>query len=55
MMAKKKPSTKISPAKAKKILEDGTVHGKPLTKKQRKMFGAAAGKGRKHSKSGCKK
>lgn len=32
----------ISPEKARKILHDGTVHGKPLTEKQRKFFGAMA-------------
>lgn len=32
----------ISPAKAKKILKDGTAHGKPLTKKQKKFFRAKA-------------
>lgn len=37
-----KPSDNIDPEKAKQILEDGTVHGKPLTEDQRKMFGAAA-------------
>lgn len=36
-MAKKLTSTK-----AKKILHDKTVHGKPLTDKQRKFFGAVA-------------
>ena len=30
----------ISPAKARKILHDKKVHGKPLTDKQRKFFGA---------------
>lgn len=34
----------IAPAKAKEILRDGTVHGKPLTPAQRGMFGAAAGR-----------
>ena len=29
-----------SPAKARKILHDGKVHGKPLTAQQRKFFGA---------------
>ena len=36
-MAKSKPS--VSKKKAKEILRDGTVHGKPLTKKQRGYFG----------------
>jgi len=30
----------ITPAKACKILKDGQVNGKPLTKKQRGKFGA---------------
>jgi hypothetical protein len=40
------PSSHVKVAKAKEILRHGEVHGKPLTKKQRGMFGAAAGKGR---------
>ncbi len=32
----------LSAAKAKKILTDGYVKGKPLTAKQRKYFGAIA-------------
>lgn len=32
----------ISKSKARKILHDGTVHGHPLTEKQRKFFGARA-------------
>lgn len=31
---------RVSPQKAKKILKDGKVHGKPLTDKQRRFFGA---------------
>lgn len=34
---------KLSKAKAKEILKDGTVHGKKLTKKQKGYFGAVAG------------
>ena len=34
---------KVSPAKAKEILGHGTVHGKPLSKKQKGYFGARAG------------
>lgn len=34
---------KLTKKKAKKILEEGKVHGKPLTKKQRGFFGARAG------------
>jgi hypothetical protein len=33
---------KLTRAKARKILRDGTVHGKPLTKRQRAFFGARA-------------
>lgn len=33
----------VSKEKAKKILRDGTVHGKPLTSKQKAFFGARAG------------
>jgi len=34
---------KLTSAKAKEILHDKSVHGKPLTEKQRKFFGAIAG------------
>lgn len=33
---------KLSAKKARKILHDGTVHGKPITEQQRKYFGAVA-------------
>ena len=33
----------VTKAKAKKILKHGSVHGKPLNKKQRGFFGARAG------------
>jgi hypothetical protein len=33
----------VTKAKAKKILRHGSVHGKPLSKKQRGFFGARAG------------
>ena len=33
----------LTAAKAKKMLEDGTVRGKALTEKQKKFFGAVAG------------
>lgn len=33
----------LTSAKAKTILRDGTVHGKPLTDKQKRFFGAIAG------------
>ena len=42
-MAKKQ----VSKAKAKKILKDVKVRGKPLTKKQRGFFGARSGGKRK--------
>lgn len=32
----------LSGAKAKKMLHEGKVHGKPITKKQRGYFGAVA-------------
>ena len=33
----------VTKAKAKKILKHGSVHGKPLTKRQRGFLGARAG------------
>lgn len=42
-----KPSDKISSSKAKKMLRDNSAHGKPLTKKQKGMLGAAAGRKKK--------
>ena len=33
----------VTKAKAKKILRHGTVHGKPLTKRQRGFLGGRAG------------
>lgn len=39
-MAAKKKGGKVSPAKAKKILHDGSVKGHKLTAKQRRFFGA---------------
>lgn len=41
-MAAKKPT----PAKARKILKDGKVKGKPLTPSQRRLFGHIAGGGK---------
>jgi hypothetical protein len=38
------PLANISPSKAKKILSDGKVHGKKLTEKQRRYFGALSNK-----------
>ena len=34
---------KLTKAKARKILRDGSVRGKKLTAKQRRFFGARAG------------
>jgi len=34
---------KLTPTKAGKILKHGTVHGKPLTKKQKGFLGAVRG------------
>ena len=34
---------KLTSAKAREILHDKSVHGHPLTEKQRKFFGAIAG------------
>ncbi len=34
---------KVSPGKAKKILDDGKIRGKAITAKQRGFFGAVAG------------
>lgn len=47
MGEQKKPSSKISPQKACKILRDKEVRGKPLTTKQKGLFCAAAGRGKK--------
>lgn len=33
---------RVSKEKAKKILADGTVHGKPLTERQKRFFGLVA-------------
>ncbi len=35
-----------TPAKARKILRDGTVRGRKLTSKQRRLFGLIAGGGK---------
>ena len=46
-MAKQKPSQRKdapSPSKARQILRDQTVHGKPLTKAQQGFFRAVAQK-----------
>ncbi|MFW6090150.1 MAG: hypothetical protein ACODAB_10380 [Gemmatimonadota bacterium] len=39
----KGPKKHVPPEKARKILRDGEVNGKPLTEKQKKYFGAIAG------------
>jgi len=36
-------SKKLTKRKARKILRHGTVHGKPLTAKQKRFMGARAG------------
>jgi len=41
------PSSHISPEKARQILKDDSAQGHKLTSKQRRMFGAAAGKDKK--------
>lgn len=40
-MAKRKSRT-VSPEKARKILEDGEIRGKPLTERQKRFFRARA-------------
>jgi hypothetical protein len=42
---RKKKSAGPSREKAKEILRDGTVHGKPITAKQRGYFGSIASEG----------
>jgi hypothetical protein len=37
---------KLTKAKAKKILEDGSIRGHPLTAKQKRFFGLIAGGGK---------
>lgn len=41
----KNAARKISSAKAKTILSDGSIRGHPLTKKQKGFFGLIAGRG----------
>ena len=38
----------VSPKKARKILKDGKVRGRKLSRKQQGMFGAIAGRKRPH-------
>lgn len=46
-MAKRIPlSEGPSPDKAREMLDDGTVHGKPITDRQRRFFGARMNAGR---------
>ncbi len=45
MAHKKKPRNIPSPFKARKILSDGEIDGKPLTEKQKGFFGLIAGGG----------
>ena len=40
------PLKRVSVSKAKKILKDDSVHGKPLTDKQKRFFGFIAGGGK---------
>jgi len=40
---KKRKAKKLTSAKARKILADGTARGHKLTKKQKRFFGAVAG------------
>ena len=44
--AKAQPSSKIDSDKARQILREGQIGGKPLTEAQRGLFGAAAGRGK---------
>ena len=37
------PKKKLTATKARKILKDGSVRGKKLTPKQKRLFGAVAG------------
>lgn len=47
MARKPSKSTMVSPTKACKILRDGTIRRKPLTKGQKGLFGAICGRKRK--------
>lgn len=40
---KNKKKAPVSRVKAKRMLKEGTAHGKKLSKKQKGMFGAIAG------------
>lgn len=40
---RKRMAKKLTSAKAREILSHGEVHGEPLSKKQKKFFGAVAG------------
>lgn len=49
MARKKNARGVVPPQKAREILHDGKVHGKPLTPKQRRFMGAQVNKGRRKS------
>ena len=42
MPKRTKRNKSLTKAKARKILKDGTVRGKPLTKRQKRFMGARA-------------
>lgn len=45
-MGRSKKKSRVSAAKAREILRDGTAQGHPLTKKQKRYFGYLAGGGK---------
>ena len=47
-------SARLSKSKAKEMLRHGEVHGEPLSKKQRGLFGLIAGGGRPSKRKGDK-
>ena len=38
-------ASRVSPSKAREILRHGTIHGEPLSRQQRGLFGLIAGGG----------
>lgn len=44
--AVKKPHPGLTSRKAREILHDGTVHGRPITDRQRRFFGAVSSESR---------
>lgn len=42
-MKKKQKKHMLKPDKAKKMLSEGKIRGKPITEKQKRYFGAVAG------------